>query len=254
MEGFMEEKKVYIPSMNEISNMQSIVNDNTIGSRGSVYNYCLAKRIEYIVLNGGLECFSDEVRSDREIAKKVLRFCPNDLILYYNDFELAKEVMGNVYHDGVRSGIDYINLTSRRMQNSPEFVHYIVTYLAEYLNKYPDYRFNYVDNKLLNNIFSGNILDNFNINGLSYRKRVEFFEALSMIEPAYILKSDKKYYDHYRVFVDEMIDTCYANHLVNSINAYANRYGISNANNDINIVKSNNDKCKKLVKFLDEKR
>lgn len=46
----MEEKKVYIPSMNEISNMQSIVNDNTIGSRGSVYNYCLAKRIEYIVL------------------------------------------------------------------------------------------------------------------------------------------------------------------------------------------------------------
>ena len=43
--------------MNEISNMQSIVNDNTIGSRGSVYNYCLAKRIEYIVLNGGLECF-----------------------------------------------------------------------------------------------------------------------------------------------------------------------------------------------------
>lgn len=36
--------------MNEISTMQSIVNDNTIGSRGSVYNYCLAKRIEYIVL------------------------------------------------------------------------------------------------------------------------------------------------------------------------------------------------------------
>ena len=32
----MEEKKVYIPSMNEISTMQSIVNDNTIGSRGSV--------------------------------------------------------------------------------------------------------------------------------------------------------------------------------------------------------------------------
>ena len=49
----MGERKVYIPSMDEISAMQSIVNDNTIGSRGSVYNYCLAKRIEYIVFNGG---------------------------------------------------------------------------------------------------------------------------------------------------------------------------------------------------------
>ena len=46
----------------------------------------------------------------------------------------------------------------------------------------------------------------------------------------------------------------YANHLVNSISAYANRYGISNVNNDINIVKSNDDKCKKLVKFLEENR
>ncbi|MCI6002259.1 MAG: hypothetical protein MRZ37_03850 [Tenericutes bacterium] len=250
----MGERKVYIPSMNEISTMQSIVNDNTIGSRGSVYNYCLAKRIEYIVFNGGLECVSDEIRNDREIAKKVLRFCPNDLIFYYNDFELAKEVIGNIYHNDVRSGIDYINLTSCRMQNSPEFVHYIVTYLAEYLNKYPDYRFNYVDNKLLNTLFSGNILDNFDINGLSYRKRVEFFEALSMIEPAYILKTDKKYYDHYRVFVDEMIDTCYANHLVNSIIAYANRYGISSINNNVDILNSNNDNCKKLVKFLKERK
>lgn len=225
----MEKKRVYIPSINELKEMQSLLK-----SPKTIYKYCLAKKIEYIVANGGLEYFNEEEKNNRDVVSGVINFIPSDIWCtpFNEDINLASQVLFTKKSANKEYGLDYLGLISPKLLNDDIFTSRLLLQLSEILKTDPRYRFTYISSKFLDTLFEKKLFT-------TYKK--DIFYTLIEIEPSYILEIDESQITSYEGLLDVTLSL--------SITEYTRRMGVAVKEYD-NIIKPKHPKTKKLVKFL----
>lgn len=243
----MENKKVYIPSIEELEELEKIISNSNIISTNNnfdLYSYCLAKKIEIILACGGLEHFGQEEKEDYTIVKSVIKYYPSDIWCtpYNNDIYIAKEIIFN-NKTQYKFGLDNVQFLSPKLLNENVFIKDVIDALLKTLMFNNEYRFEYADSIILNNIFLKQ-LSKEHINSPNYQQ-------LLKIEPAYILDIDKNNFNNTYYTNDEITKLRQANTFANAIHSYSSRYGIHNTyeNSEEKEVKQ-----KKLVRFLQENK
>ena len=183
------EKKVFIPSMENLETME-YMNVN-------VSNYLAAKVVEIILMEGekypNKDYFKGEYKYIREnptIAHSVGLLRPEAIkyseIAKY-DTDLCLKLLDRNYISS--DNLDLINYFSDSVLDNRLVIQKVIELLYNELDNNPNYRFNYVENKLLNSIFEGKF--NYNALGLGDYSNYNLIWRLSSIEPHYALMMDK---------------------------------------------------------------
>lgn len=247
-------KKVYVPSIEELNELKKIILKSNIAiinqdKNFDLYSYCLAKKIEIILANGGLEFFGSDEKNDYSIVSNVIKYYPSDIWCtpYKNDPDLAKNIIID-NKPKYNFGLDNAQFIGPELLDDCSFVSEVINTLLENLRIDPYYRFEYIDSTILNNIFLKKISP-------KYMEFTSYYKPLLEIEPAYILDTSKNkfleewfncYYDNN----DEITELHQANALAYAIHEYASRYGVNYS--DVNSYDEKEKKYKKLVLFLQE--
>lgn len=239
-------KNVYIPSMDELSAMQDILNKCAANESNKMYKYCTAKLIEFIVAQGGLKFFSQEMRDIYEVARGVVKYNPEDVTRTKFADDFAELIISNNKALNTEFGLDNLQYFSLDLCESSQFVKKLVMTLSDTIKQYPEYRFNYRNSDLLNIIFDKELFENFNKNAIS---DIIFYYALLELEPAYILDFDLK--DYYY----ECTPSGVGNILNQMIDKYASRFGLTDYDyshfNERDITNTSDANCKRIVKCLE---
>lgn len=230
-------KQIYIPTMDELYTIQDM-NIN-------VYNYLLAKVIEVLTLEGVVwynkGILKNEYKYFRENAEIVRAICsmyPEELqyseIGKY-DLELCLDMMEE--NDNSLYNLDRLALFNESTINNIFVTRTVIDKLAKGLIDNPKYRFEYRENSLLNSIFSTEF-----INNMFYEMRM--LENLSIIEPAYVLKTKN------------LSKTDQKELLEKAIKAYISRYKLSQYNGSgVKDILTNPDlETKRLIKCIEKRR
>ena len=210
-------KKVYIPTMDELYEMQ----DMTDGQ--SIYKYILIKAIESLVIDGVnypnkgiLKSAYKYLKENPDIAYAICRMYPSEIKYSeyaQNDINLCLGLInkGKVKETNLKD-LDNLHYFENGIGifSSNGVVQATAHILAKDLPYQPQYRFEYKQNSLLDDIFARKIY----IEQLNPYSRQDFIE----IEPAYILTTNPN------SVIPSSNDKNIA--LYHSINKYANRYGI----------------------------
>ncbi len=193
-------KKVYMPTMDELYQMQDLGAD--------VEKYLLVKAIESLALEGRVltarggifKLAYKYLRENPEIAYAICRMYPEEIKyseIAQNDIRLLWDLLGQSEKPQDASGKQFYQ-TIYDLDNLAHFEHgagmlmnqrtvrYTIEELDKKLPKVPEYRFDYRPNSLLDNIFSCNLpIDTIN----------RFIYKLTKIEPGYALKVEKQRLD-----------------------------------------------------------
>lgn len=253
MKKIITNSRTYIPTKEELEQMKEILQHSNISTYNynSIYDinsYCLAKKIEIILLNGGLEYFGSDIKDDYQIVSKIIKYYPADIwcTSFANDISLAKEIISMNKVKDYDIGLENINYLSSELYNNYEFIDNVIKNLLDTLRTYKEYRYNYFPNKLLDEIFEKKLSKDY----LNYHYLDINNENILHIEPSYILDiSDTKFQDREFSHDEEITRLRKGNALARAIRGYSLRYGIYSS-----YEKTNDETNKKLVKFLDEHR
>lgn len=238
-------KKIYMPTMDELYKMQDITDGH------STYKYILIKAIESLVMEGVI--YPDKgilkkaykyLRENPNIAYAVCRMYPEEIKYSeyaQNEMVLCLDLISGKHSQDrsiyVLDNLSYFENGIGVLSN-PSILTTTVKTLSDKLPQTPQYRFEYKQNSLLDDIFAREIP----VQELSEASTQDFIN----IEPAYALianpdcpKTDNKKYILYQ-----------------SINNYAKRYGIGysigNEYYGDDILTSPDENVKRLLKCIKE--
>jgi len=247
----MEEKKVYIPTEEQLYQMQDM--------GANVYKYLLVKAIETLALDGVkyppkgmLKNAYKYLRENPEIAYAICMMYPEEMIYSETareDIDLALDIMEKE-EDRTIYNLDNLVYFKNDVLNNCLVGEKTISILADKLSDNPKYRFEYKDiefvghdeknhpiliyNKLLNDIFGCRY-------GNPKFERDCIVKKLITIEPAYALR------------FEEQLKTDAVGLLRTGVNDYARRYGVYNVGYEYqnkDILTNPNEDVKRLVKCI----
>ena len=253
-------KKMYIPTEEDLYEIQKIteeshkVSANTYDANG--YAYLIMKVIEKILVNYqhgvSLESVDDYVLSIPDIIYGLGWIYPSQIpnikgASQHGDLYLSllsKEKDDSIYV------VDNITMFSEELYYDHYIIMNTINTLSNKIDKAPEYRFNYKDNKLLDSIFS-----------VEYQKfgylPSDSIKKLIHLCPEYVLKYDGESlfadYSYFKNFED-IIDLRKGNLIGSSIREVLKRYGlglyIGYGYESVDITKNDNERIKRLKKYL----
>lgn len=226
-------KKVFMPSMDELYQMQDM--------NVNLYKYILVKAIETLIGNGInypnigiLENAYKYLRENPDIARAVCTLYPDEMLFSdcaRKDIELGIRLMEST--EKKECGLDYLCRLDADILDNPVILQKAILLLEKELIENPRYRFEYVGSerqyinkgagKLLDNIFERNIGEQ-EIMFIMGEARKEVVKALINIEPAYAIKLPIDYFKMHLSHIPDSSDISI--YLGSGINNYAKRYGI----------------------------
>jgi len=235
-------KSIYIPTMDEFYTIQDM-NIN-------VYNYLLAKVIEVLTLEGivyyNKGILKNEFkyfRENEELVRAICSMYPEELwyteVGKYNT-NLCLDLI-NKKEDNSIYNLDNLQSFNENTLNNIQVIKSVINILSTKLLYNPKYRFEYKTNKLLNDIFSTEF-----INNIFYE--TSMMAQLSRIEPAYIIK-------------DKNIDNKLKPEILNSaMNFYLERYKLSQSKgkcleyNGKDILTNPDQDTKRLIRCIEKRK
>ena len=239
-------KKVYIPTKEELLELQELSKNTK-----QIYQYIYTKTIEILVLEGVLskekgmlKVAYEKFKEYPEIAYAICKMYPSEIDKVEEaqyDINLCCEMLdGLKRQDDTIKGLDEI---LPRFENNygvlsnRSVIDATSKKLVEHLPSYPQYRFEYKPNSLLDNIFSCEIETNF-----ISQTSVSNFLA---IDPIYVTK-----FSHYYLRnINKQME------IERALYRYTTRYGISdNVGREYytkDIISNPDDKTKKLIRCLE---
>ena len=249
-------KKVFMPSMDGLREMQSLEAD--------VYSYIIIKTVEKFIMEGitftaigilNSNHTNKYILDDPEVVIPICRMYP-ELIKRFdfanNDVALCIELLNRIHQERFAASLDTLSyFDSSIICKNQIIVRDTIEKLEEELITNPKYRFTYKDNMLLNQIFATTILSD--DNGLYFRpeeKRM-LLTKLANIEPYYAIKIDK--IDGLDLdYSKEELKKLKRELLINGVETYKKRYGITEDNSykKEDIFKEDNKKVKRLIKKI----
>ena len=245
-------KKVYIPTMDELYQMQDMVTGYNL------YKYILIKVIESLTMEGiiypnkgMLKSTYKYLRENPEIAYAICRMYPEEIKYSesaQNDIRLCVDLIKDKFiQDKTIYRLDNLKHFEKGIGvlSNQRVIQDTANILATKLPQNPQYRFEYKQNTLLDNIFDCQI-QTIDINNKSS------YDFIS-IEPAYTIKLD----GHQMInLIDKYGDE--SGILKNSINKYAERYGITGRDGweyrDKDILTNPDENVKRLLKCINQQQ
>lgn len=255
------EKKVFMPSMEELCVMEEYCNYEKNNSGGNaIYKYLLAKTVETLVITGKrnpdkgiLKSAYKYLSENPYIAHAICKMYPTET-LYSEIAQSDLDLCLNLMHSNSKGEI--YNLDNLALFDNEVISHFsvrsdVILSLAEQLYLNPEYRFEYKEgvnlpngsyreNKLLEEIFSGNFRFSYEPVDL----RSQLIRKLCEIEPYYHMPLADIHQEHGDLS------------LLESINTYAKRYDITGSViPDTNDILSNpNTEVKRLLRCINDKK
>lgn len=241
-------KKIYIPTMDELYLMQEI------GTGYNLYKYLLAKTIEKLIIEWKHDpcSFSLQIyqylNEDPRIASVICKMYPelikhsncaqNDLILCQELITKGTTQDKTIYNlDNLAYFEDSIGIFS-----NINVLEKTVGLLKEKLPTTPQYRFEYIQNSLLDKIFQRGLTTD----DIACHQTTIIDDLLS-IEPAYAITMDLEK-------LATSLNDKSRNVFSRGVNEYTNRYGISKVEGieyyDQDILTNPNPEVKKLLKTI----
>ena len=219
-------KKVYIPTMDELYQMQDITSGH------SMYKYILIKAIESLIIDGInypnkgiLKSAYKYLRENPDIAYAICKLYPEEIKYSEyakNDINLCLDILNR--EPNLESNIYSLDNLSHfengiGVLTNNGVIQTTANILSKELPNNPKYRFEYKQNTLLDDIFDRKI----QVEDLAYTFKKDFIN----IEPAYLLKLEpSKLIKMEPNLRDSYINGQISKILFHAINDYANRYGI----------------------------
>lgn len=255
------EKKVFMPSMEELCVMEEYCNYERNKSGGNaIYKYLLAKAIETLVITGKrnpdkgiLKSAYKYLSENPYLAHAICKMYPMETLyseIAQNDLDLCLNLL-NGNSKGEIYNLDNLALFDDNVTSHFSVRSNVILSLAEYLYLNPEYRFEYKEgvnlpngdyreNKLLEEIFSGN----FRFSYEPADSRSELIRKLCEIEPYYHMLLVGSYQRH-----DDLS-------LLESINTYAKRYDITGSviPETDDILSNPNIEVKRLLRCINDKK
>ena len=243
-------KQVYVPTMDELYQMQDMVNAHNL------YKYILIKTIESLIMEGiiypnkgMLKSTYKYLRENPEIAYAICRMYPEEIKYSesaQNDIRLCVDLIKDKF---IQDKIIYRLDNLKHFENglgvlsNQRVIQDTANILATKLPQNPQYRFEYKQNTLLDNIFACQI----STTDINNKSSYDFIS----IEPAYTIKLD----EHQMInLIDKYGDE--TGILKNSINRYAERYGITGRDGweyrDKDILTNPDENVKRLLKCINQ--
>lgn len=210
-------KKVFVPTKEELIRMQ--------GLGANVYKYLLVKAIESTIVyglknpkNGSiLETSYKDMKSNFYIERAVCKLYPEEIIYSKGECYSVEACLDAIETKKHNCSLDNLAYFDNSTLGNGLVMEKAITMLEEELRNNPRYRFEYMDNTLLNKIFNGEIFD-IDYESIAKSNREEVFKALCKIEPYYA----------YALNTEFNSSNFTMNLALNiAIDAYAKRYGIS---------------------------
>jgi hypothetical protein len=223
IKGELIMKKVFMPSMDELYQMQD--------KGANIYKYIMIKAIESLVCNGLtypsvgiLKNAFNYLKEDPEIARAICTLYPEEMLYSStarNDMELALRLMKA--NETRTSGLDYLCMFDPSVLSNLTILREAILLLENELKVNPKYRFEYYGSDL--RFFkhgNGRLLDAIFNREISYDEimfmpnnlREKVIASLTNIEPAYV--------NNFGISEREK-----QQYLSSGINNYADRYGVS---------------------------
>lgn len=248
-------KKVFMPSMNGLQEMQSLNAD--------VYSYVLIKAVEKFIIEGinysakGIlnpNCTMKCILNDPEVVIPICRMYP-ELISRFdfanNDTALCMELLNSSHQEKYASSLDNLAyFDSSAICSNQIIVKDVIGKLKDELIANPKYRFTYKNNALLNQIFATTILSS--NNGLYIRpeEKETLLTKLATIEPYYAMQIGKEL--SLEGYSTQELAELKRELLITSINSYKRRYGITedNSHKGEDIFTKDNIKVKRLIRKI----
>lgn len=214
-------KELFMPTTEELYKMQD--------KGANVYKYILAKAVESIAIDGTnkpmkgkLKFAYNYLKEDPEISHAICRMYPEEIAyseFAQNDVQLCTELLKQEA-SSIIYNLNRLSLFEEQAIDAPFIIDETVKILSKELPKEPRFRFNYRNNKLLNEIFGGDLkLSCFMLD----QTRSSIISNITKVEPYYAIKFGS----------DEIFKKTTSSIpnpktlLIEGVNSYANRYGIS---------------------------
>ena len=227
-------KKIYMPSNEQLDEMQSYGID--------LEKYVEIKMVEAIITRGinypkagKLKSIYKYLQDNIDIVHAICYLYPEEIKyseLANYDIQLLEQIINKKQEQSIYNLDNLANIKSTATIYSQPIFLATIDKLAKELPNNPEYRFEYKENPLLDDIFGCKIIPEL------YNMSVPTIVKLAEIEPAYAVllnqnKADKK----------EL--------LAHGLNKYYQRYGLADFNNTYNKENINdNPKTRRLIKAI----
>jgi len=234
-------KKIYMPSDSTLARMES--------SGINVYKYVLIKMIESIIVDGKnlpnkgmLKGTYKYLLEDPDVVHSICLLYPEEITysdIAKHDMTLLDKLI-NKSSDTSVYNLDYLSKFTYSTTHSTIILRNAVETLGKGLQKRPEYRFEYQNNELLDDIFACKL------DPSMFYISLETARYLTAIEPAYafLLKGIKL-----DGFNNELNEEAISHLLFDGLIGYAERYDIDfpNRNGNINL---SHPTTKRLIKAI----
>lgn len=209
-------KEVYIPTYEQLHKMQEIAGANNL------YTYLLVKTVESLIINRKsgksiLEGTTEALREDYYISTSISYLYPEEVVyseIAQYEIQLAEKILEKSKTNQIYN-IDEIRHFDSSTIYANNVVKKVIGLLKKELINCPKYRFEYLDNPLLDSIFA---VDVESLKGFHYDSVSDELTDLIEIEPAYgIILPDGDFHS----------DTNRRYRLIQGIEQYSRRHNIS---------------------------
>ena len=237
-------KKIFIPSMDELYQMQDM--------GANIYKYMLVKVIEKLVIDGInfpnkgiLKSTYKYLKEDPYIASSICLMYPEEIKysqIASMDINLCLNILKQE-RNNKKCMLDYLCNFDTSVFSNPHILGSTIVKLEEELTNNPKYRFEYQENELVKRIINREITDN------ELMLLRDYINELINIEPAYALTLGSSF------FRNDQFDR--ASQVCTAINNYANNYGIPSyvgteyLNQDI--LTNQSTEVKRLIRCINSK-
>ncbi len=213
----MQEKKFLMPKMAELRKMQDM--------KANIYKYLLIKAIESLAIERKnnpnsefLKTAYERFEEDPYISHAICKLNPSEIIFFdiaRSDVKLCQEYLKRRKETSDIYNLDILSQFHVDVTYNLSIMYDILSILSEGLPICPNYRFEYRQSQILDNIFGGE----FHLDIIPKRCWQEIVRQLVNIEPYYALLLK----DTLQMTMDESAIARYLHH---GIDSCANRYDI----------------------------